>query len=905
MAATAAAVVLLLPAAAGAALIQVDPPPIADNFTDDQLCSLREAVQAANDNVPINSTNGNDCPAGDADPVTDLIALQPGTYTLTGASGDNINASGDLDVDLSFGGPVEIAGAGSGATTIDPNDNDRAIQGVGSGTLTISDVRLDDGQVTSSNVGGGVFGDGSLTQLIFDHARVSFNSSANNSGGGIYSLGPLTLISSQVDNNTAHAEVSTDGAAAIQAFAQLTMTDSTINNNTVTSPGNGTQDATGLHAGAIAVAPPTGNLLMTRSTVRDNTITSSNTTRFPDGAGIGLANANGTIIDSTISGNAINGGTNPAGAGIELFDPTTPTPDNTLTIQNSTISGNTLTPAAGFGLGGGLNIVGAGAVTVTNSTFTNNGAQQGEDINWSKLGGQTTTGGVTLRGSIFSEDGVDECVEVVAPGFTTAGHNVDRGTSCELNSGVGGTDLESQTPGQIALGSLAANGGPTMTHALGATSVARDLIPQANCVEADLDLLAADQRGVPRPDSGGTTCDAGAYERDVCGGNVVNIVGTAAADVLNGTGTPDGILGLGGGDTISAGGGSDFVCAGEGNDVVLETGDTGANDQFLGQAGSDTVSFEIASPASYTATVGTGLGTALGGSLGSDFLNGIENALGSDGNDTLTGANENAPNVLDGGPGDDTLEGRGGDDSLIGNAGAGDTVVYDEAGAVNVNLGTGQATGNGTDVLTTVENATGSNSGDTLIGNSSANTLTGLGGGDSITGNGAVDMMFGGPGGDNLFALDTLAETVDCGTETDSYSADATDTLVACETDLNAAPPPTGGGGGSGGGGGGGGGGGTTQAPVGSCAGRTATITGTDVGETLVGTNGPDVIDAKGGKDQVRGLGGNDFLCGGIGKDRLAGGGGRDVLRGQGGNDLCVGGGGNDKPASCETQRTI
>ncbi len=96
------------------------------------------------------------------------------------------------------------------------------------------------------------------------------------------------------------------------------------------------------------------------------------------------------------------------------------------------------------------------------------------------------------------------------------------------------------------------------------------------------------------------------------------------------------------------------------------------------------------------------------------------------------------------------------------------------------------------------------------------------------------------------------------------------------------------------------------------CAGRLATILGTDGNDTLVGSAGPDVIHGLGGNDTIAGLGGDDLLCGdagndvlrggggndtlagGLGKDKLYGQGGRDKLSGEGGNDRLIGGGGND-----------
>ena len=99
------------------------------------------------------------------------------------------------------------------------------------------------------------------------------------------------------------------------------------------------------------------------------------------------------------------------------------------------------------------------------------------------------------------------------------------------------------------------------------------------------------------------------------------------------------------------------------------------------------------------------------------------------------------------------------------------------------------------------------------------------------------------------------------------------------------APPPDGGGGGGGGGGG----------TAGTCAGVTATITGTDGADRIVGTDGNDVIAALGGNDVVKGGAGKDLICGGDGKDKLKGGGGRDTLLGEAGKDRLAGGGGKDK----------
>src|SRR5687767_9842362 len=65
-----------------------------------------------------------------------------------------------------------------------------------------------------------------------------------------------------------------------------------------------------------------------------------------------------------------------------------------------------------------------------------------------------------------------------------------------------------------------------------------------------------------------------------------------------------------------------------------------------------------------------------------------------------------------------------------------------------------------------------------------------------------------------------------------------------------------------------------------SCAGLTATISGTNGADTLTGTVGNDVIAAGAGADTITGLAGDDVICGGPGKDSVQGGDGTDVLWG-------------------------
>ena len=79
------------------------------------------------------------------------------------------------------------------------------------------------------------------------------------------------------------------------------------------------------------------------------------------------------------------------------------------------------------------------------------------------------------------------------------------------------------------------------------------------------------------------------------------------------------------------------------------------------------------------------------------------------------------------------------------------------------------------------------------------------------------------------------------------------------------------------------------------CAGKVATIAGTNRKDKLKGTRRRDVIAALAGNDIVRGLRGNDVICGGKGRDKLLGGPGRDKLVGGPGKDKLFGGPGRNK----------
>ena len=266
----------------------------------------------------------------------------------------------------------------------------------------------------------------------------------------------------------------------------------------------------------------------------------------------------------------------------------------------------------------------------------------------------------------------------------------------------------------------------------------------------------------------------------LAGAGFLELAGAVGSDTLSGSNKAAGdlIRGLDGNDTISGFDGDDQLIPGVGDDAVA------------GGAGTDTLNYlstqaPVTVDLSQTAAQVTGEGT--------DSLATIENVLGSAFSDTLIG-NAGA-NVLNGSTGNNTFDGREGADQLTGSIGV-DTVTYVQAPTgVTANLTTGLASGGyGNDVLSEIDNVTGSAFADTLTGSATANAITGLGGVDTIS-------ALAGP--DTVNVRDGGRDTAGCGSEIDSATADQ-QTLDAVNADCETVAflPAAGGGGGGGGGGG-------------------------------------------------------------------------------------------------------
>ena len=395
---------------------------------------------------------------------------------------------------------------------------------------------------------------------------------------------------------------------------------------------------------------------------------------------------------------------------------------------------------------------------------------------------------------------------------------------------------------------------------------------------------------------------------------MANIIGTNSNNTLNGTASADTLIGRAGNDTLNGSGGNDRLNGGVGTDILN------------GSTGIDTADYSnlVINGTTYTGatagvTVNLGLTSAQNtGGAGTDTLKSIENLIGTNFADRLTGNSANT--VLSGLAGNDTLLGGGGNDRLIGGAGNDrldggtglDTADYSTATAgveAILDVFFSQNTvGAGVDTLVSIENLIGSNFADRLEGDEGHNVLSGLRGNDLLVGGDGNDTLNGGDGTDLLFGdygndtvaggsgLDHLegsegddrldggtgADVMRGGNGNDTYLVDHVGDVVAelvgpvlfdgydrVESSVTH----------------------TLGFGIESLAlTGTAAINGTGNTEdnVLSGTNTNNVLSGQEGDDALYGIIGNDQLFGGSGDDRLIGGAGADIMDGGAGNDRFI-----------------
>jgi Ca2+-binding RTX toxin-like protein len=398
----------------------------------------------------------------------------------------------------------------------------------------------------------------------------------------------------------------------------------------------------------------------------------------------------------------------------------------------------------------------------------------------------------------------------------------------------------------------------------------------------------------------------------------VEIDGNSGDDTIAGGSASDG-LNFGG---LNGDAGLDVIAGGLGDDTI----DGGADEDAADYRKSATA---------VIANLATG--NASGEGLDTLVLGTIENLYGSPLGDTLTG--DALPNKFRPGLGDDTVNGGASDDRVD---------YRDAPSGVIVDLTLNKVTGGaGTDTLSSIQDATGSEFDDEFIDPSESpndNEYRGRGGNDvfdqgvDCTLLGDVDFMDGEGGLDTVdYSQRTDGLTVDLftpagpvsgdlstcgeadqidnvenamlGTGDDTFTGNAFNNIVfpgGGQNVLTDPAAPVGGGidtvnysvgytegvtvNMAGGG----------PSGVGDSATGFENAVGTDFNDTIIGT---DVVGGTTGANSINGRGGNDNLSGNAGPDTVNGGGGNDTIRlgagddngnGKAGNDFITGSGGDD-----------
>lgn len=293
-----------------------------------------------------------------------------------------------------------------------------------------------------------------------------------------------------------------NAGGAIQNFGNLTLDTVTLKNSRADG------------SGAIFQEPCTGcltpSLTVTRCLFQGNS-----------SSAISMEGGLASVSDSTFTGNSGS-----AGGAIQIFSNSTFTV--VMSIDRCTFSGNTATFAGGAIA---LQVLNTGSsVTIKNDTFTGNSAT-GSSATGAAIylgAAPVTIANCTIAGNTSAASGgavsFGDRKPVTAMNNTIIASN--SGGNCVVPSGVtftGGHNLQfgdsTCTGVPVAnplLGSLADNGGPTQTMALGAGSPAID--------GGDGGVApSTDQRGVARNDGNGdgiVAADIGAFEAAAATGNI-------------------------------------------------------------------------------------------------------------------------------------------------------------------------------------------------------------------------------------------------------------------------------------------------------------------------------------------------------------------------------------------------
>ncbi len=463
--------------------------------------SLREAIQAANTNLAVNTVPAGDAGPGVVDEISFAASLSGGTITLSGSQ-------------LSITDAVSISLGAATSLTIDANALSRVFSvDAGSDSVSISGIEITGG---SDETGGGIFVAANQS-LSLDSVSLAGNvatgAAATQGGGAIFSDGgTVDIVDSLISGNVASG-VAGSGGGILNLGGTLTVTGGQIVGNTANRAGGGIETAGGTVELTNVSLGSDGDGLNDAS--EGNSVAENSNPGNGGGLHIG-GNGVVTIAGSRISANSAieGGGLWNSGAG-------------TLTVINSTVANNVANDGGGI-----FQTAGAGTLSISNTTVAGNAANSGQSRGGgiAVLGGTATLASTTISlnsgdgGGVFIENAVVDAVNtVIAANMSEDGSLTlradavgpfDSAANVFLRSPFGSTGVvdgeNGNVIGQDAMLSdmLTDNGGPTLT-----------LLPLAGSPlinTGDNTLVASgvvtDQRGTGFARIANTTVDIGAVE---------------------------------------------------------------------------------------------------------------------------------------------------------------------------------------------------------------------------------------------------------------------------------------------------------------------------------------------------------------------------------------------------------
>jgi CSLREA domain-containing protein len=382
-----ASAVYVTPAGAAAIVVNTNADVI---NAGDGLCSLREAILAANTDTASGPGAG-ECAAGSG---ADMIGFAANyTITLAPAFGQLPNVTSQITVN----------GRGAAATVIQahasPNTATTRVFLIGSAAnltlnaLTIRNGRCNGSCVLAGESGGGIYNTGTLT---LRNSVIAANW-VGNIGGGIYNGGTLIVTRSTFSGNSAGGYGGGIYLGASAATAHVTS--STFSGNSSANRGGGIGSS--------------GTLTVMNSTFSGNSASV---------AGGGIDNAAGmtTVTNSTFSGNSAG----IAGGGIYKFGGTGP-----VTLKNTIVANS---PAGGNCSG---DITNSGSNLDSGATCgwgSNNGSQSNTNP---RLGPLANNGGPTQTMALLAgSPAIDAGANAGCPATDQRGVTRPQGSQCDIGA---------------------------------------------------------------------------------------------------------------------------------------------------------------------------------------------------------------------------------------------------------------------------------------------------------------------------------------------------------------------------------------------------------------------------------------------------------------------------------------